>query len=130
VYYLKLYELILKNGSDHPKWGAALNNLAVLYSDMGNYKKSEQMQLQAIEIGISRDTSTYLANCMNIAVLYGKTKEFAKAEEYLLNVIEVRTVRFQSHIQFLVLFIRAWATMRRQKNTCLCRGTNMLQRME
>ncbi|MBK6859701.1 MAG: tetratricopeptide repeat protein [Saprospiraceae bacterium] len=34
-------------GKDHPDYAGSLNNLAILYSDMGNYQKAEPFFLEA-----------------------------------------------------------------------------------
>ena len=71
------------SGKKSSEYAASLNNLGVLYRDMGQYEKSERVLLEAV--AIRKDTldqrDFHLAQCLsNLAFLYNRSGDFEKSE--------------------------------------------------
>jgi CHAT domain-containing protein/Tfp pilus assembly protein PilF len=70
-------------GENHPDYAASLNNLAVLYREMGDYAKAEPLYRQALEIKkrvLGENHPDYAASLNNLAISYHAMGNYAKAE--------------------------------------------------
>jgi len=80
-------------GPEHPDTARSLNNLAVLYHDMGAYAKAEPLYLRALAIREQalgpehRDMATSLNG---LGVLYVNTGAYAKAEPLYLRALVIQ----------------------------------------
>ena len=72
-----------KLGPDHPDVANSLNNLAILYMDMGQYAKAEplyQRSLKISEAKLGPDHPDVADSLNNLANLYMDMGQYAKAE--------------------------------------------------
>jgi len=70
-------------GEKHLKYASSLNNLALLYWDMGQYAKAEPLYMEARKINkekLGKKHPVYATNLNNLAGLYTKMGQYAKAE--------------------------------------------------
>ena len=87
---LVIYQKV--RGPKHPDTAVGLNNLAVLYQDMGDYAKAEPLCKEALEIRQQalgpehRDTA---ASLNNLATLYKEMGDYAKAEPLFKEALEI-----------------------------------------
>ena len=76
----------------HPKHIMLLNNLGLLYSNIGNYLVAEKYYLEAIdcqqEVGF--DSLNYATLLHNIGVLYTDMGNYKDAEKYHIRALEIR----------------------------------------
>lgn len=79
------YELSLQSlGEDHPDTLTILNNLAVAYSENGNYKKACELYEKCYEARVmvlGEDAQDTLITLSNLAAVYFKLGNFLKAKE-------------------------------------------------
>ncbi|MCC7028540.1 MAG: CHAT domain-containing protein [Saprospiraceae bacterium] len=80
-------------GKMHPDYAYNLNNLAILYEDLGNLEKAEQFYLECKSIreqvlGILHPD--YIQSLNNLAHFYSSIDKYEKAETYLLEVLSSR----------------------------------------
>lgn len=104
-WYLKaksIFEKILDKMD--PYYASTLNNLALLYEDMGFYDKAELLYHQAIEIRekvLGKTHPDYIASRHNLANLYIESGFYEKAETLLLEVQSIREKVFgKNHLEY------------------------------
>ena len=74
----------------------SLNNLAVLYQDMGQYAKAEplfQRSLEIREAKLGKDHPDVAASLNNLAVLYQDMGQYAKAEPLYQRSLKIREAK-------------------------------------
>jgi len=79
--------------SGHPELARCLNNLAVLYQNMGDYAKAEPLLRQALEItkrALGEHHPNYAQSLNNLAGLYDTKGDYAKAEPLYRRALEIR----------------------------------------
>jgi CHAT domain-containing protein len=79
--------------SDHPYYITFLNDLAVLYTLMGNYTKAETIYVEALNTGkiiYGQDHPDYATSLNNLATLYNLMGEYAKAEPLFNEALNIR----------------------------------------
>jgi CHAT domain-containing protein len=77
----------------HPYYASCLNNLALLYGDMGDYDKAEPMYNEAIAIReklFGKKHTDYVASVNNLATLFIEKGYYEKAESLLLEIQIIR----------------------------------------
>ena len=82
-YWSKSVELFEKYHPTNPDFASSLNNLGVLYSDMGDYKAVEPLYKKAIEIrkqALGEEHPDYAQSINNLAVLYRAQGRYDDAE--------------------------------------------------
>src|SRR5262249_29415424 len=68
---------------DHPDYAVALDNLALLYWDMGDYARAEPLFREALAItktAVGTDHPNYATSLKYLAVLYHAMGDYARAE--------------------------------------------------
>ena len=73
-------------GPEHPDTATSLNDLAVLYQDMGEYAKAEPLLQEALRIRqkvLGKENPGTATSLNNLAGLYWAMGEYAKAEPLL-----------------------------------------------
>ena len=79
-------------GEKHPDYATSLNNLAMLYQDMGDYVKAEPLFQKALEIykqTLGEKHPDYAASLNNLALLYKSMGDYAKAEPLYRQALEI-----------------------------------------
>ena len=87
---LLLIESIL--GDNHIDYAEALNKLATLYRELGNYKKAEQYYLKALNIykSVLGEQHLYNASCLsNFGVLYLLVGNYNQAKQCMLQTLGI-----------------------------------------
>jgi CHAT domain-containing protein len=99
-YYLTIlpvYQDLIRNkdiSERNVAYARLLNNLGILYNEMGNYSESEKYFLEALKCKqevFGGDHSEYAATLNNLGAIYRNIKDYPKAEKYYqdaLNIIE------------------------------------------
>jgi CHAT domain-containing protein/tetratricopeptide (TPR) repeat protein len=80
-------------GEEHPSYAASLNNLAELYSSMGEYAKAEPLHIAARDIWkrvLGEEHPAYATSLDNLAGLYQSMGEYAKAEPLFVEARDIR----------------------------------------
>ena len=80
-------------GEKHPEYARSLNNLAVLYNDMGDYAKAEPLYRQALAIRkevLGEKHPEYAQSLNNLAGLYENMGDYAKAEPLYRQALAIR----------------------------------------
>ncbi|MFN9823770.1 MAG: tetratricopeptide repeat protein, partial [Planctomyces sp.] len=79
-------------GERHPDYATSLNNLAVLYTSMGDAAKAEPLCLKTLQIvkNVLGERHPDYATCLtNLAVLYSSMGDVLKAEPLCLQALEI-----------------------------------------
>jgi CHAT domain-containing protein/Tfp pilus assembly protein PilF len=79
-------------GSEHPSTGKILNNLALLYKDLGQYDKAEPLLLRALVISEKAQGAEHPdigTSLNNLAELYRALGQYAKAEPLYLRALAI-----------------------------------------
>ena len=80
-------------GEKHLKVASSLNNLGVVYYDLGRYETTESLYLKALEMRkeLLEEEHCDIANSLNnLAVLYKKQGRYEEAEPLHLKALEIR----------------------------------------
>ncbi|CAK9099730.1 Nephrocystin-3 [Durusdinium trenchii] len=80
-------------GTDHPDYANSLNNLALLYTAMGDSAQAEPLYQQALEIKervLGTDHPDYATSLNNLATLYDSMGDDARAEPLMRQALEIR----------------------------------------
>lgn len=80
-------------GERHRDYAVALNNLGILYWDMGDYEKAEALLQQAVEIRkkvLGERHPEYARSLCNLALVYLETANYEKAEQLLQRTLQIR----------------------------------------
>ncbi|CAK9087156.1 Nephrocystin-3 [Durusdinium trenchii] len=80
-------------GTDHPDYATSLNNLALLYTAMGDSAQAEPLYQQALEIKervLGTDHPDYATSLNNLATLYDSMGDDARAEPLMRQALEIR----------------------------------------
>jgi CHAT domain-containing protein len=80
-------------GKTHPDYATSLNNLALLYSSMGNYQKAEPLLVEALQIrekALGKAHPSYAASLNNLASLYERMHNYEKAEPMYLQAMQIQ----------------------------------------
>ncbi len=95
---LQAYNLALQYvRPDHPVFEACLDNLGLLYFEMGKYSLAEPLYRQLLEIRQKRHGESHpdIATSLNIlAGLYYQTGDYARAEPLYLQALAIRRAAF------------------------------------
>ena len=78
-------------GEDHYRYSEALNNLAIVYQKVGDYKKSIKFYSQSIQLHQKNNFSKLdlATKYQNIAVNYGLFNDFQNALNYRIKALEI-----------------------------------------
>jgi CHAT domain-containing protein/tetratricopeptide (TPR) repeat protein len=83
-------------GEGHPRYATSLNNLAMLYRDMGDFAQAEPIYRQALKIlrvaGGEETRHDYAKALNNLAELYWTMADYARAEPLYRKALEVLRV--------------------------------------
>jgi CHAT domain-containing protein/tetratricopeptide (TPR) repeat protein len=80
-------------GSNHPNYGAALNNLALVYRDQGKYAEAEGLYKRALAIreqALGADHPDVAQTLNNLALVYGDQSKYAEAEGLHKRALAIR----------------------------------------
>ena len=91
-YWEKSAKLFSEYHPDHADYATSLNNLGVLYSDLGDYAKAEEYHLQSLAIRkkvLGEEHADYANSLYNLGNLYRDLGDYAKAEEYCLQSLAI-----------------------------------------
>ncbi len=80
-------------GENHPDYAASLNDLGLLYFNMGEYSQTEPYYLKASEINkavLGERHPNYASTLNNLGSLYSKLGDYSKAESYYLEALKIR----------------------------------------
>ena len=80
-------------GPDHAVTASFMNNLAMLYEDMGQYAKAEPLYKRCLEIKVANLGKDHpdVASAQNgLAILYASMGQFAKAESLFKSILATR----------------------------------------
>jgi tetratricopeptide (TPR) repeat protein len=92
-YWEKSAELFSEYHPDHADYSTSLNNLGILYKNLGDYAKAEEYYLQALAIQkkvLGEEHADYARSLNNLGILYSDLGDYAKAEEYYLKSLAIR----------------------------------------
>jgi CHAT domain-containing protein len=92
-YWEKSAKLFSEYHPDHADYATSLNNLGVLYSDLGDYAKAEEYHLQSLAIRkkvLGEEHADYANSLYNLGNLYRDLGDYAKAEEYYLKSLAIK----------------------------------------
>ncbi len=89
-------------GREHPDYAASLQNLAVLYKNMGQYEKAEPLYLESKAIrekALGRENPAYAESLQNLAGLYQVMGKYEKAQLLLLegSTVNMRLIEQALH---------------------------------
>ena len=91
--------LVTANGDD----ALILNNLAGIYKSLKQYKKSEELNLKAMNLALQYDIPQYLRlSCLNLFDLYKTTGDYAKALLYHEKYQKVNTQLLKQQVMISV----------------------------
>jgi tetratricopeptide (TPR) repeat protein len=85
-----------KLGKDHPDVAISLNNLALLYDEMGQHAKAEALyrrSLQIREAKLGKDHPDVATSLDNLGSLYRVMDQYAKAEPLLQRGLDIREAK-------------------------------------
>lgn len=88
-----LEEARIAFGTTHPNYAIALNNLAALSIETGEYGETEPLLRQTLEITgqvLGTDHPNYALNLTNLAFVYYSRNEYRKAEPLLRQALDIR----------------------------------------
>jgi len=91
-------------GEEHPDYASSLNNLGMLFSDMGDYKAAEPYYKQALEIrkkALGEEHPDYASSLNNLGILYRNMGDYKAAETYLNRAIKVKINNLSSNFSWL-----------------------------
>ncbi len=80
-------------GRAHPDYAASLNNLALLYDEMGDYARTEPLYIEARDVlqRVHGAEHPVYATCLNnLAALYNSSGDYARAEPLYLEARDIR----------------------------------------
>jgi CHAT domain-containing protein len=90
-------------GKAHPGYADALNNLALLYSDWGQYEKAEPLYIEAKSIrekALGKAHIDYADALNNIALLYWLTEKPLKVDSFFKEALAIKYQQVQKILQF------------------------------
>ena len=79
-------------GEKHPDYAMSLDNLAVLYREMGDYDKAAPLYIKVMEIEkevLGENHPSYVASLNDLASLHQEMGNFAEAEPLYVKVMEI-----------------------------------------
>jgi tetratricopeptide (TPR) repeat protein len=85
-------------GPDHPDVAKALNNLAVMYMELGRYAEAEPLLTRALrvrEIEFGNDHPNVAANLYNLGIVNMEQARYAEAESFHKRALEIRERAFE-----------------------------------
>ncbi len=92
-------------GTKNRNYATSLNNLAAVYSELGQYKKAEDFLVKSIQLRkeiFGEAHRTYASGLNNMASLYEKMGHFEKAEPLYLQAIEIdKKVLGENHPDYI-----------------------------
>ena len=91
-YWRKSVELFEKNHPESSDYASSLNNLGVLYKNMGDYKAAEPYYKKALEIRkkvLGEEHPDYAMSIDNLGILYYEMADYEAAEPYFKQALEV-----------------------------------------
>ena len=92
-YWRKSVELFEKNHPESSDYASSLNNLGVLYKNMGDYKAAEPYYKKALEIRkkvLGEEHPDYASSLFNLGLLYYDMGDYKTAEPYYKQSLEIR----------------------------------------
>ncbi len=99
IYSAEIRKSIL--GGMHPDYASSLDNIGLLYSEIGDFSKAEQYCLQASYIyknALGETHPEYAASLNNLGNLYRNIGDYSQAKQYYLQVLEIlKTAKGESH---------------------------------
>ena len=90
IYSAEIRKSIL--GQTHPDYASSLDNIGLLYSEIGDFSKAEQYYLQAsyiYRLVLGETHPEYAASLNNLGNLYRNIGDYPKAKQYYLHVLEI-----------------------------------------
>ena len=91
-------------GEDHPDFATSLNNLALLYHNLGRYSEAEPLHTQAMGIRKARlgeEHPDFATSLNNLALLYESIGQYAEAEPFYRKALGIRkTQRGEGHPEY------------------------------
>jgi CHAT domain-containing protein/Tfp pilus assembly protein PilF len=81
-----------ESGIDSRNYANSLNNLALLYNNMGNYTKAEPLYVEAMNIWkkvLGTEDPDYATSMNNLAFLYHNTGNYTKAEPLYVEAMNI-----------------------------------------
>ncbi|MBO7651432.1 MAG: CHAT domain-containing protein, partial [Bacteroidales bacterium] len=79
-------------GEEHPDYAQSLNNIGIVYGDMGDYQNALKYHLQALEIRkkvLGEEHPDYAQSLNNIGNVYGNMDDNQNALKYHLQALEI-----------------------------------------
>ncbi len=91
-------------GEKHPDYATSLNNLAIYYSDLGDYSKAIELGKQALEVNrevLGEKHPDYATSLNNLANYYSDLGDYSKAIELNERALEIRKeVLGEKHLDY------------------------------